>query len=266
MRKPNRASPAVQVKATPANNRFKDVLAAEKAEPQSPVFDLPPSSAQVVPASTLPRKFADRLPYPGLPPADRVHATPVRPTSSTPATTSFRPIQETPGPGPDQNILPSSPIMARKAAPPPPPPFALAQQQPRRTSQYLPVPTAGRFDIPSSPGLGMLFETPIAPRAMKERLNVVDDTPIKSRLPLGVAGDGGNRNRSGSGMGMGMGAVRVKVKGMGVVRVRETRSDDSGRGGNENGNGNGNGSGNGVSIYQQLGWDTTDLDDIDDLL
>jgi DNA replication regulator SLD3 len=49
---------------------------------------------------------------------------------------------------------------------------------------------------------------------------------------------------------------------MGVVRVRETGSDDSGRGGNENGNG----SGNGVSIYQQLGWDTTDLDDIDDLL
>jgi DNA replication regulator SLD3 len=120
----------------------------------------------------------------------------------------------------------------------------------------------------------MLFETPIAPRAAKERLNVVDDTPIKSRLPLGVAGDGGNRNRFGGGVGMGMGmgavrvkekgmgVVRVKEKGMGVVRVRETGSDDSGRGGNENGNG----SGNGVSIYQQLGWDTTDLDDIDDLL
>lgn len=278
MKKPNRAS-AVQVKATPANNRFKDVLAAEKAESQSPVFDPPPSSAQVVPASTLPRKFADRLPNPSLPPADRVHATPARPTSFTPATTSFRPIQETPAPAPNQNILPSSPIMARKAAPPPPPPaFAPAAQQHRQSNSYLHVP-ASRFDIPSSPGLGVLFETPIAATRLN---NVVDDTPIKSRLPLGVAGDGGNRAG-----GVGPVRVRVKEKGMGVVRVRErvvgtgmgmkmgsgVEELSGGSGGSEDGVGggggmkeNGNGNGSGVSIYQQLGWDTTDLDDIDDLL
>jgi len=115
--------------------------------------------------------------------------------------------------------------------------------------------------------LGTLFETPIAPRSASNRRDVVvDDTPIKSRLPLGMAADGGNR----------VGAVKVKEK---VGVFRGDGSDSAGSGGvNENGNGYGNGTGtgklhgtgssgaDGLSIYQRLGWDTTDLDDIDDLL
>lgn len=259
MKKPNRAS-AVQVKATPANNRFKDVLAAEQSPSQlSPFLDIPPSSASVVPASTVARKFTNRLGT--TQPADRAHTTPARPAaSSTPSipATGLRPMQH-------GGIAPSSPLMARKAAPPL---FAQAQQhqqqqqQPR--SHYLSVPPR-RADVemlPSSPGLDALFETPVAPRGggvggRRERADLVDDTPIRSRLPLGVAaGDAGNR---GGGMGKGKG------KGAGA-----SLSSDGVREGDvvENGSGNGSegGGGDEGSIYQRLGWDTTDLDDIDDLL
>ncbi|KAJ4295863.1 hypothetical protein N0V88_004565 [Collariella sp. IMI 366227] len=53
MKKPTRGS-AIQVKATPVNNRYKDVLATNSASKALPFFDIPPSSASVVPASTLP--------------------------------------------------------------------------------------------------------------------------------------------------------------------------------------------------------------------
>ncbi|KAK4154615.1 DNA replication regulator SLD3-domain-containing protein [Chaetomidium leptoderma] len=253
MKKPNRAS-AVHIKATPANNRYKDALAAEKAQSQpTPFLNLPPSSASVVPGSTLPRKFANRLANQSAPPAYIVQATPAHPTSSSIPATGLRPVHETPGPG----LPPSSPIMARKAAPAPAPPLFAR-------SKHLPVPAAGRFgadDLPSSPGLGILFETPVAPRSARERFNVVDDTPIRSRLPLGVAGDGGNRSVAGGGGG---GAVKKVVGG-----VKETRlgSERSGGGGSDGAGGlEENGGGLDMDIYQRLGWDTTDLDDIDDLL
>ncbi len=260
MKKPNRAS-AVQVKATPANNRFKDVLAAEQSPSQLPTFlDIPPSSASVVPASTVTRKFTNRLGT--AQPADRVHTTPARlAASSTPSipATGLRSMQ----PG---GAAPSSPLMARKAAPPL---FAQQQhqqqqrqkQQPR--SHYLSVPSC-RVDVetlPSSPGLDALFETPVAPRGggvggRRERADFVDDTPIRSRLPLGVAaGDAGNWG----------GMVKGKGKGTGA-----SLSSDGVREGdvveNESGSGSGGSGGDGASIYQRLGWDTTDLDDIDDLL
>ncbi|SPQ18863.1 8f4586e2-0664-49bf-884a-de2f2ffa8fd7 [Thermothielavioides terrestris] len=228
LKKPSRAS-LVQVKATPANNRYKDVLAAETSKSQPlPSLDIPPSSASVVPASTQPRKFAHRLSH-HTQPAECVNATPVRPTSSIPTSGLRQQVQETPG----ARILPSSPVMARKAAPPPPPPapafFAPPAAQPRG-AQHLSVPgaAAANANAPSSPGLDALFETPVAPRSAKEsRLDMVDDTPIRPRLPLAVAGDGG-------------------IDG-----------DENGTGG---------GGGDGMTIYQRLGWDTTDLDDIDDLL
>ncbi|KXX77029.1 hypothetical protein MMYC01_206115 [Madurella mycetomatis] len=187
LKKPNRG-PAIQVKATPANNRFKDALATETSRPQ-PELDLPPSSASVVPSSTLPRKFANRLSS-NAGNTDHVQATPLRQTTFTLST-----LQETPADG-----VPSlSPIMARKAAP-----AAVAQKLRQRSqSQYLPIP-AGRSsfsggwdgDIPSSPGLSGLFETPVAPRsrsmAGRDRLGqgVVDDTPIKGRLFVGGGGGG----------------------------------------------------------------------------
>ena len=255
MKKPNRVS-AVQVKATPANNRFKDVLAAEQSPSQLPPFpDIPPSSASVVPASTVTRKFTNRLGT--TQPVGRVDTTPGRPTaSSTPSipATGLRPMQH-------GGVAPSSPLMARKAAPP-----LFAQQQQQRQqprSYYLSVPPR-RTDaemLPSSPGLDALFETPVAPRGgggggRRERADLVDDTPIRSRLPLGVAaGDAGNWG----------GMVKGKGKGTGA-----SLSSDGVREGdvveNESGSGSGGSGGDGASIYQRLGWDTTDLDDIDDLL
>ncbi|KAL2132637.1 hypothetical protein VTI74DRAFT_3576 [Chaetomium olivicolor] len=269
MKKPNRAS-AVQVKATPANNRYKDVLAVKSTTSNSqplPFFDIPPSSASIVPASTLPRKFANRLP-----PTDRVQATPLRP-STTIATTSsipitgLRAVQESPVQG--GCIFPSSPIMARKAAPPSPPGSLFAPAQPR-SQQHLAVPKAGLAateDVPSSPGLGAFFETPLAPRSSKGRADlVVDDTPIrmKPRLPLGLAVDGGNRVSGYDELGKAMkGKTGMEMCG------GSDGSDGSETGAKENGKGFGSGSvggGGGLSIYQRLGWDTTDLDDIDDLL
>ncbi|KAK3301118.1 DNA replication regulator SLD3-domain-containing protein [Chaetomium fimeti] len=249
MRKPTRPA-GVQVKATPANNRFKDALAASKTQSQlSPFLDAAPSSASVVPASTLPRKFANRLTAPALP-ADRIQTTPVRPTHPSVPATGLRPVQETPGPG----ILPSSPIMARKAAPAPPPKFALAQPR----SKHLPVPAgrSGVGEVPSSPGLGTLFETPVMPRSARGGLEVVDDTPIKSRLPLGLAGDGGNR--------VGGSRTGEVGKGFGDSGGSDGAAADA-AGAKENGDGGG-ATGSVASIYQRLGWDTTDLDDIDDLL
>ncbi|GAB1311105.1 DNA replication regulator Sld3 C-terminal domain-containing protein [Madurella fahalii] len=233
LKKPNRA-PAIQVKATPANNRFKDALATGTSRSQ-PGPDLPPSSASVVPSSTLPRKFANRLSNPAGN-TDHVQVTPLRQTTFTlPA------LHETPADG----IPSSSPIMARKAAP-----AAATQQHHQRSQpQYLSVP-AGRFsssegwdgDIPSSPGLAGLFETPIAPRSRsgvgtgRLGLGVLDDTPIKGRLFVGGAGGGGGR-----------GGFSDKMKESG-----RTDGEEEERSVKEE-----------VNIYQRLGWDTTDLDDID---
>ncbi|KAL1843016.1 hypothetical protein VTJ49DRAFT_3330 [Mycothermus thermophilus] len=214
MKKPNRAS-GVTVKATPVNNRYKDALAAEPAArgehpTPTPRLDVaPPSSASVIPASTLPRKFANRLSKD----SDRIQATPAR--------GGLAAVEETPRPGgPDTGagtgagVLPSSPIMFRKAAPAgtSTPALSSVPDQQARRAQFLSIP---RDDfIPSSPGLGTLFETPLAPRvAARDRFSgaaaaaVVDDTPIKSRLPLGTALDGGNR---GGNLG---GAVKEKVLG-----------------------------------------------------
>ncbi|KAK4242368.1 DNA replication regulator SLD3-domain-containing protein [Achaetomium macrosporum] len=263
MKKPSRTS-AIQVKATPANNRYKDALAAEASKSQpTPFLDLPPSSASVVPASTLPRKFADRLGEPQRP-ADRVQVTPARRNSqsSIPAT-GLRPVQEeTPGPG---GIPASSPLMARKAAPQPPSAPAFAPAQPR--SHYLSVSAAaGRFssgvDVPSSPpDFRGLFETPIpAARTGQNRsaMAMVDDTPIKSRLPLAVAQDGANRASSYSYSNL---SNNAKVKEADKRDGGGGAGSDDGEGGGENGNGD-----DGMSIYQRLGWETTDFDDIDDLV
>ncbi|KAL2158520.1 hypothetical protein VTH06DRAFT_4287 [Thermothelomyces fergusii] len=256
LKKPNHAS-GVQVKATPANNRYRDALAPERAQSQaSPFADAPPSSASVVPASALPRKFANRLPTVT---AERVQATPARaPFPSSIPGTGLRLGQETPG------IPPSSPIMARKAAPPrpappPAPDFTASGREQTRSRRPPPAP-AGEFDIPSSPRLGALFETPVAPRAAKERgAAVVDDTPIRPRLPLGAAADGGNNSHRAADAGgvRGWAFASGERKTQGAARSGGGGSDGSAA--KENG-------GLGLSIYQRLGWEATDLDDIDDLL
>lgn len=213
VKKPGRAS-AVLIKATPANNRFRDVIAAESrlpqlAQPSNAVFDSVPSSSSFIPASIVPRKFANMLSASSAttrPLSDSIQATPSR-QAFIPKTT-VRP------PSAADDILDSSPIMARKAAP-------------SSNSQYLSVSTIrlgkgqGATDmLPSSPGLAALFETPVNPKSARDRLAMgLNDTPIKSRLPVGDTSLTSNVSPNND----------LGFKGGGGTKV--------------------------VDIYQQLGWD-----------
>ncbi|KAK0656353.1 DNA replication regulator SLD3-domain-containing protein [Cercophora newfieldiana] len=151
LKKPARIS-AVQVKATPANSRFRDVLATSAGSLPSGhgLLDYIPSSSSVIPSSTMPRKFANMLGNLSSTPVaqkDHIEATPAK----SKAPTIMEPL--------------SSPIMTRKAAP-------------SINSHHLAV--APTLDLSSSPGLACLFETPIQSRSRNTDIN---DTPIRSRLP-----------------------------------------------------------------------------------
>ncbi|KAK4466652.1 DNA replication regulator SLD3-domain-containing protein [Cladorrhinum samala] len=177
LKKPARTTvPMVQVKATPANNRFRDALGGGGNAQSQQVFSLEsiPSSA-VIPSSNLPRKFTNAL-----------ATTSARKTQATISSKQTMTIQATPAklvrPSMLQAIMEtpaipdSSPIMARKGAPVPGQPSNLS------------VPH-NDFDLLSSPGLFGLFETPIATKTVKR--NYIIDTPIKSRLPTTAGGGGG---------------------------------------------------------------------------
>jgi DNA replication regulator SLD3 len=90
---------------------------------------------------------------------------------------------------------------------------------------------------------------------------LVDDTPIKSRLPLALAQDGGNRSST---------HLHYNLNNNINNKAKEVdRGVDGGGSGSDDGEKRGGENGNiedGMSIYQRLGWETTDLDDIDDLL
>ncbi|KAK3394759.1 DNA replication regulator SLD3-domain-containing protein [Podospora didyma] len=213
LKKPTRIS-AVQVKATPANSRFKDVIAAEGQMPRlnqpfNSAMDSVPSSSSVVPSSTVHRKFANMLgtsTAAASPQIERVQATPSKPASVAKAT-----LQD---PQQNDNILSSSPIMTRKAAP--------------MSGVRHPLVSTIRFgnnyaDLPSSPGLVALFETPVNPRSTKNGLTVLNDTPIRSRLPAADA------------------AMRSEKNVLDSNAGAEKTLDD-------------------VNIYQRLGWDEEDFD------
>ncbi|KAK4659643.1 hypothetical protein QC762_112090 [Podospora pseudocomata] len=159
------------VKATPANGRFKDVLAGDNARRQtSQSFEaIPPSSASMIPASTLPRKFTNALAPPPSSTPIRISATPARKPAAVSTFHTLQAIQETPGP-----ILASSPIMARKAAPAP-------TQGQRASAQFLSRPQEAIDHFPSSPGLPALFETPVNPKFHKTA-TAINDSPIRSKL------------------------------------------------------------------------------------
>jgi len=194
LKRPSRVS-NVQVKATPANNRFKDVLAAESQldslEEETEL--IPPSS--IVPASSAPtRRFANifasakRGGTPKNPNmAYQIQATPTRkPSASLP--TVEEPIQE------EENAdnLPSSPVMARKAAPSAhlaaPPRIRLGSS--KSNNNHNNARSQNNLLLPSSPGLAGLFETPLQTRSSKDNSNrslmmmrgLVDDTPIKAKF------------------------------------------------------------------------------------
>ena len=205
----------MQVKATPANSRFKDVIAAEgqiprQNQPFNAVGDLVPSSSSVVPSSTIHRKFANMLGTSSAaanPRVERVQATPSKPASVSKAT-----LQD---PQENDNILSSSPIMTRKAG------LGLIGARHPLVSTIRSCNNCA--DLPSSPGLAALFETPVNPRSTKSGLAVLNDTPIRSRLPVADA------------------ATRSEKKGLDNNAGAEKTLEN-------------------VNIYQRLGWDEEDFD------
>ncbi|KAH8884558.1 hypothetical protein GQ53DRAFT_398906 [Thozetella sp. PMI_491] len=174
LKRPTRAlASAVQVKATPANNRFKDVLGTaslqgdwDDAQLDAEDFDKVPSSASVVPSTVVRKKstvlFGSAMA--ATPLMDRLPDTPARISSNPPPLLQF--LRS------DESAIPqSSPTMARRVAP-------------GGSSHLLSVPDRPMLALPSSPGLGALFETPLKPRSAMGNLHALDETPIKSRLPV----------------------------------------------------------------------------------
>jgi DNA replication regulator SLD3 len=146
------AYPAVQVKATPANNRFKDVIAAESQHAASlPELEMIKDEDD----------FEDRIPASSCVPSSAV----TRRTTSTPLPA----IQPTPARGsasaaslPSMMMAPISPVLIRKA--------------------FL-APLGTAIIAESSPAIGALFETPLKPRSAMGDLS----TPIR---PLRLTGAG----------------------------------------------------------------------------
>ncbi|KAK0618549.1 DNA replication regulator SLD3-domain-containing protein [Bombardia bombarda] len=226
-KKPNRVA-SVQVKATPANNRFKDVLGTESQlakldQLAEEATEFPPSASSVVLASSAPRsRFSNIFTASSATmrsQQNKVQATPTR-MSSLP-TPTFQVPQE------NLNFPPSSPVVSRKAA------FI-------SSGQNLSVPASdgsskgsSRLDmLPSSPGLTGLFETPVNARSSRDNRMMLNDTPIRSRLS--TVEDG----------------VKRYEKGF-AGKIGGTGGGDRGK--------------EDVSIYHRLGWDTGDFDELDDL-
>lgn len=149
----------------------------------------------MIPASTIPRKFANLLHRSNTAPVS-IQATPARGSRTT---SMFPP------PPSGNDDPPSSPIMARRAVP----------------------AAAARRESP-----GGILETPVPVRSAAPAVgagSVVDDTPIKGRLFGAAAARGG----------LGVVAETPERKG-GKEKERERE----------------------VDIYQRLGWDMGDFDDI----
>jgi len=168
------AQQAVQVKATPANNRFKDVLAAESQSqryPQSALgldeADMVPSSSSVVPSSTAPRRARDIFSSAAIvstPMTGKVQSTPTRASGLDSSRLQV--------PNANIGVLPSSPILARKVAPSNASRLAAPSGVARRAN-----PSGG---IQSSSGSKGLFETPLKPRSYMTALSPLAGTPTKS--------------------------------------------------------------------------------------
>ncbi|OIW34758.1 hypothetical protein CONLIGDRAFT_626807 [Coniochaeta ligniaria NRRL 30616] len=159
------AARAIQVKATPANNRFKDVIVDEskaqllRALREEEVVkdehmddeDRIPASSSVVPSSAAPRRVADIFHYS----SPAVHATPVagsKLVQATPARPAQAPLE------PDAN-LPLSPVLARKAA---------IQRQSAHLAVSSSATLVGSSSAPRGKvgmAAGGIFETPLKPRS-----------------------------------------------------------------------------------------------------
>jgi len=250
-------APAIQVKATPANNRFRDVIAAEsKAQLMSILQeeevvkdehvedeDRIPASSSVVPSSAAPRRVATRFlrPSPAVsatPVAGRklVQATPVRTSKPAPATVVEPPL---------------SPVLARKAV------TRKQSFHPALPSSSTLVGSSSPDRKPMPPAAVGIFETPLKPRSAMDRGELC--TPVRPlRLVTGavavtatpetkvtaVAGTPEARRR----------AVAATPEGKKLEGVRERADEEDRKDPSDVGH-------QPVSIYQQLGWDDDyDLD------
>lgn len=167
------AANRVQVKATPANFRFRDVLAADSRSygsqniltARTDLAAIPSSSSMIL--STTPRKgFRDDLRDDLA--AFHIASTPNKVLATPIAAPAGAPFIERPT---DALMLPSSPIMSRK-------PFAATLPQ-----NYLTAPSA--IDVgPSSPILPRLLETPIKQRPMANATTEEDITSTPPELMM----------------------------------------------------------------------------------
>jgi DNA replication regulator SLD3 len=245
------AGAAVQVKATPANNRFKDVIAAEskaqqllrkleeeqndivKDEEADEEDDRIPASSSVVPSSAAPtraRTVVASARFEFSSPA--VHGTPLAGGKLVQATPARATTAQA---GVTDVIPPSSPILTRKAL--------------GRGTPYLSVLSGSTLvGFSSSPGGGAvlagsggIFETPLKARSAMDVGEIC--TPVR---PLRLV----------PGSGAVVATPEMKMaKGDGEGEDERKKTSKSG---DEDGTADGH---RGVSIYQRLGWDKDyDLD------
>lgn len=159
---------SVQVKATPANNRFRDALSSASQRgakglelPQIFADDdgIPPSSALVVPSTAPRRSHRDALVVVS-PIANAVQATPARGSGTAKSSLTRLAVEE-------PAITPSSPLMARKFCAP----------------RHLDVPRSViQDDVGSTPTKRVdnypLFETPVKLRVNMEKETTASDSKI----------------------------------------------------------------------------------------
>ncbi|EEY18328.1 conserved hypothetical protein [Verticillium alfalfae VaMs.102] len=129
---------SVQVKATPANNRFRDALAEAGGSAKMPAIFMPPSSASMIPSTAKRRSTSD---YFGSFSSSAVKATPSRPRASAPLG----------APHDEPSIPPSSPLMARVPATTPAQPRPRAMRSPSPIGAHIfdtPVKAATSFSLP----------------------------------------------------------------------------------------------------------------------
>ncbi|ROW11090.1 hypothetical protein VMCG_00973 [Cytospora schulzeri] len=214
------SKPQVQVKATPANYRFKDAMPAMDGGIYGS-FNLPPlrTESDMVPSSSMVRSTAPRKPPRDDLEAFRIASTPVasRLQANTVLDSAVAPRYSKPITN-DAPIQPSSPLMSRKTAP--------------VSQSYLTAP--GADSAPSSPVLPRLFETPTKQRS--STITVITDDIFQSTPP--------EPRRATN-----LFATPVKNAPSSAPTAADTAATgDPGK--------------PALNIYQQLGWDDYDVDDL----
>ncbi|KUI65809.1 hypothetical protein VM1G_01867 [Cytospora mali] len=213
------SKPQVQVKATPANYRFKDAMPAADWRNYGS-FNLPPprTDLDMIPSSSIVPSTAPRQALRDDLEAFHIASTPVAKRLQANTVPDSAVAPQFSKPTNDASLQPSSPLMSRKTAP---------------TGQsYLTAPELD--NAPSSPILPRLFETPVKQRSSNTATftdEIFQSTPPQPRRATTLF------------------ATPVKK----APTSAPTAADTSATG--ELGK-------PALSIYQQLGWDDYDVDDL----